>query len=74
MMELMGSTHHTNRTQTTLTGDAKKRTQTTLTSEAAYERGIPIKNETQNPTADPKEGELCVFYQNVNGIEPSGRE
>ena len=74
MMVLTGRTHHNNETQSTLTGDARRRTQTTLTGEAAFERGIPIKNETQNPTVKPKEGELRVFYQNVNGIKLHSRE
>ena len=51
-----------------------KRTQSTLTGEAPFTAKTPIREETQTPTATRREGELRIFYQNVNGIKPNSRE
>ena len=51
-----------------------KRTQSTLTGEAADMAKTPIREESQTPTATRREGELRIFYQNVNGIKSNSRE
>lgn len=53
---------------------SQRKVQSTLNGEIEASLPIPIIQDTQQPTRPTREGELMVYFQNVNGIKGGTRE
>ena len=51
-----------------------KTVQTSLSGYTAVQNPVPTRQETQQKTRPVKEGEIRVYFQNVNGIKTGTRE